>query len=683
LSDILDVLVASGFTKSLWFDLGLKLGLLYPALKDIETKFRADPSRCLTECLYKWLTMDGDHRWQVLADCLERLNQNTVSRKLLETKKCLEVLQKYNMQLLKIELTVDMKYRLKMERVIVDSSVNIVTTLRNAILSKNHKNLWKFAVILKESEAHSILADQIVNDYNLIIDQSNNSRLTNNVDSFQSQSLKLSTSGSSSASAATGAITRGDNTFQVEISVKHQHLFDDIRCKFGFLKNFVTNLAVDRITSSEELKIYIEDCFPELKSHLLRVDNIRSIIDVLKNEKCNILNVKALEAVVSKYKIDEAKKEIEGYKHELEQFCSTKLQAILDKVLFSKDPLNCETIQFILNWSADDYTLNDVHYLLEKAFGELNRRVIVKTITEGRSIVIICYAPRHLIDVLFMEAENNIDQLKERGLKQLTIGYYTAYDSIRDKVRVQDLQDRDSMIEDLKIKLDESIKKEQFLSEERDDISQKLTSEIKLLNDKLAISKLSNDDVLFENQKLKAMLEQENSSEIVEWYSGEVVLYSPTESDWEKVKKKLLLEKEVNKVEHRRFSLYNPSLDVGTLIISQLNETSIDQLFIRGIPLNQECLHHLYQLELKRLHLNDCRVSSDDLDSAIRSLTNTVSLKNLSFYRTTITISNVNSLINLLTHNDSIDILTVDKQYTTHFEQHEQYTKVQHKIRFL
>jgi hypothetical protein len=98
------------------------------------------------------------------------------------------------MQLLKIELTVDMKYRLKMERVIVDSSVNIVTTLRNAILSKNHKNLWKFAVILKESEAHSILADQIVNDYNLIIDQSNNSRLTNNVDSFQSQSLKLSTS---------------------------------------------------------------------------------------------------------------------------------------------------------------------------------------------------------------------------------------------------------------------------------------------------------------------------------------------------------------------------------------------------------------------------------------------------------------------------------------------------------
>ena len=90
---------------------------------------------------------------------------------------------------------------------------------------------------------------------------------------------------------------------------------------------------------------------------------------------------------------------------------------------------NSEIIQFTLGWEPEEHSLDDIRNLLEEAFKELNKRIIVQTIHRGNSIIIICYGPHHLLAALLLEAQDNLTVLmKEFSLIELTIGHYTVYD---------------------------------------------------------------------------------------------------------------------------------------------------------------------------------------------------------------------------------------------------------------
>ena len=97
--------------------------------------------------------------------------------------------------------------------------------------------------------------------------------------------------------------------------------------------------------------------------------------------------------------------------------------------------LTCETIEFVLEWEADKYTLSDIKYLLTKAFEDTVNTIQVRAINEDNSIIVTCYAPEHMMDILLVIAKENLGLLKEMGLSKLTIGYHTIYDKRqRDKV---------------------------------------------------------------------------------------------------------------------------------------------------------------------------------------------------------------------------------------------------------
>ena len=82
--------------------------------------------------------------------------------------------------------------------------------------------------------------------------------------------------------------------------------------------------------------------------------------------------------------------------------------------------------------------LSDIRHLLTKAFEDTVNTIQVRAIKEGNSIIVTCYAPHHMMDILLVTAEENIILLKELGLVKLTIGYHTIYDKHqRDKVRDQ------------------------------------------------------------------------------------------------------------------------------------------------------------------------------------------------------------------------------------------------------
>uniref|UniRef100_A0A1X7U2J8 Tyrosine-protein kinase n=1 Tax=Amphimedon queenslandica TaxID=400682 RepID=A0A1X7U2J8_AMPQE len=163
-----------------------------------------------------------------------------------------------------------------------------------------------------------------------------------------------------------------------------------------------------------------------------------SVKDVMKvvRTKCNVINIAPVKEVVSFYNITEAKPLISDYSTKLDEFCNKlKLQFLLDKKLSTSDFLICETIEFVLDWDPAEHLLNDIRRLMEKAFQGLSRRIIVKSMHKGNSIIIICGAPTHLMNALQLRARDNLTVLQEEfALMQLKIGHCTVYDrTIRNK----------------------------------------------------------------------------------------------------------------------------------------------------------------------------------------------------------------------------------------------------------
>ena len=62
--------------------------------------------------------------------------------------------------------------------------------------------------------------------------------------------------------------------------------------------------------------------------------------------------------------------------------------------------LKSETVKFVLDWKADEKSLNDIRGILKKAFHKMAHNVKVMVVSEGNSIIVICYAPPHLAAVL-------------------------------------------------------------------------------------------------------------------------------------------------------------------------------------------------------------------------------------------------------------------------------------------
>ena len=188
-----------------------------------------------------------------------------------------------------------------------------------------------------------------------------------------------------------------------------------------------------------DFKLYLWRCFPDLRPQLSIAKSFDDVMDLVQ-DKCTIINICCLEFIVNHYKITEAKSLIKEFKMTVDTFCeNVKVSICLKqnfKLVSHSHYLICETIEFVLEWEVDKYTLNHIKDLLSKAFEDMAESVQVRAINEGNSIIVTCYAPHHMMDILLVTANENLDLLKEMGLLKLTIGYDIIYDKHqRDKVR--------------------------------------------------------------------------------------------------------------------------------------------------------------------------------------------------------------------------------------------------------
>ena len=98
LIDVLDLLKRCGFPQTRWHELGLRLGLHKDTLDAMDVTLRGDVSRCLTECIFKWLSRAdnvdsrGGATFDSLSDALKSMNENAAADKLDQESKLISLI---------------------------------------------------------------------------------------------------------------------------------------------------------------------------------------------------------------------------------------------------------------------------------------------------------------------------------------------------------------------------------------------------------------------------------------------------------------------------------------------------------------------------------------------------------------------------------------------------------------
>ena len=157
-------------------------------------------------------------------------------------------------------------------------------------------------------------------------------------------------------------------------------MFDEIRGSFIILIDELVPLISQSKASIEEMKSFIQRFYPELSDELSDADSIEAIMNITV-KKCRVNNISIIKAIVKRFKITEAKPLISEYEDEVKTVCGS-----LKDLLSRNQPEHFndfETIQFTLGWKPEEHSLDDIRNLLEEAFKELNKRIIVQCIHRG------------------------------------------------------------------------------------------------------------------------------------------------------------------------------------------------------------------------------------------------------------------------------------------------------------
>ena len=174
----------------------------------------------------------------------------------------------------------------------------------------------------------------------------------------------------------------------INISEAYREEFEVLISKYQKFCDGIIFLVVDNVPI-EKLKEYCWRNYPDV---MLRLTDTVSAIDIMRGivEKCSITDISPIKEVKQHYRIIDGERMIEGYqgsfikKGILQSYqCSLDeyLSKLRDRYLFgsSKDIVNAEEIIFILDWTPDDASFPHIKRLLYKAFGPLNKRIIVQT----------------------------------------------------------------------------------------------------------------------------------------------------------------------------------------------------------------------------------------------------------------------------------------------------------------
>ena len=208
------------------------------------------------------------------------------------------------------------------------------------------------------------------------------------------------------------------------VSVEYRRDFVRLQDSFGSMFEKICNNVQSQRVPVKDLKQYLYR-FPELENIPDSADTIDSVMTYARKE-CSLTDCSYLESIADHFHLQESKDSVSSYRETLETFCQHTLEKHSYVKSFVEGCPRCisslNQITFKLEWNAKEKTLNDIHDVLRKCFGDKAAHVKIVVI-KNCSIVVVCWAPHYWMEELVRQAKSNLDQLIEIGVVMLTVGF--------------------------------------------------------------------------------------------------------------------------------------------------------------------------------------------------------------------------------------------------------------------
>ena len=200
--------------------------------------------------------------------------------------------------------------------------------------------------------------------------------------------------------------------------------------QFTALINSILPCIADVVQSPDELQPILQRAYTEIMPRLQNAETMDQAFKIII-ESCSFLNLDCLEVIVHHYNIKTAKEMISDYNAKIANFYQRELVHFLDKSfrLTSSHLLICDTVQFTLEGDPAEYLLEDIQCLVESLFDDFSRKVHIDSIQYANGLInVVCYAPQHFGNILQIEMQKNLDNLKK--VIKLCIGHFTQNEHI-------------------------------------------------------------------------------------------------------------------------------------------------------------------------------------------------------------------------------------------------------------
>ena len=174
----------------------------------------------------------------------------------------------------------------------------------------------------------------------------------------------------------------------------------------------------------DDLKQYLCRTFSEYRILLQDAVTTDDVMEAVRNES-SLTDFAYFEEIADHFNLQQVKRNISSYHSILDSFCQQTLNNHSYVRSFREDYpryiLSSGKIIFQLEWKAKDKTLKDIRDVLRMTFKHFADRVQIVVIEDG-SVVVVCCAPRYLMEELVRLASESVHKLIEMGVVKLTVG---------------------------------------------------------------------------------------------------------------------------------------------------------------------------------------------------------------------------------------------------------------------
>ena len=204
----------------------------------------------------------------------------------------------------------------------------------------------------------------------------------------------------------------------VLIDVSDTTPLEQLKGLFAKSVSSIVPLITNKVSSLNELKLFLERAYVEMKPQLAHAETVDDVL-ILVIEKCSLINMSCLEAVINHCDIKPAKEELSHYMKRVDEFCeaTTISQCVSETFRLSSSLLlSCDTVHFVPK-CIDSCSLSEPRQLKNDLFGQIAERVLIHSIEYRKFATVICYAPQHIRDCL----HNEIDKSMREEIQMMCI----------------------------------------------------------------------------------------------------------------------------------------------------------------------------------------------------------------------------------------------------------------------